>query len=54
MSYPYSYHEKQYGILDQGLFNIYNHLRSLDARAERIEQCLQDTARRQQETDGQL
>jgi uncharacterized protein (DUF3084 family) len=40
--------------MDQGLFNIDNHLRSLNARAERIEQGLQDTARRQQETDSQL
>jgi hypothetical protein len=44
-SYLYSYHEEQYGILDQGIFNIDNCLYSLDARAERIEQGLQDTAR---------
>jgi hypothetical protein len=36
------------------LINIDNRLRSLDAPAERIEQGLQDTARRQHETDGQL
>jgi hypothetical protein len=43
--YP-GYHEEQYGIIDKGLFNIDNHLCSLDARAERIEQGLQDTTRR--------
>jgi hypothetical protein len=48
------YHEEQYGIIDKGIFNINNHLRSIDAHAERIEQGLQDTTRRQQETDGEL
>jgi hypothetical protein len=52
-SYPYGYHEDQYGIIDHGLFNIDNRLRSLDARAERM-QGLQDTARWQQEIDDQL
>jgi hypothetical protein len=39
-SYPYGYHEEQYGIIDQGLFNIDNRLCSLDTPAERIEQGL--------------
>jgi hypothetical protein len=34
-------------LIDQGLFNIDDRLRSIDAHAERIEQGLQNTAIRQ-------